>query len=199
MSDVQEFAYANNMQLNPAKCKVMSVDFLHNNSYQLLTVASSDVVLEHVSSFKLLRVYMARDLTWAVHCDFMLKKANRGLYALRSLRRCGVTASDMILVYTSLVRSILQYAYVMFSNLPLYLLDAIEKMQKRALQIIFPKLSYNDTRRIIACKRFITSLKLDKPVYKLVSSRTVDTQYNCVLRPRELKKFKYPWHYDHQV
>ena len=49
MSDVQEFAYANNMQLNPAKCKVMSVDFLHNNSYQLLTVASSDVVLEHVS------------------------------------------------------------------------------------------------------------------------------------------------------
>ena len=198
------------MQLNPAKCKVMSVDFLHNNSYQLLTVASSDVVLEHVSSFKLLRVYMAKDLTWAVHCDFMLKKANRGLYALRSLRRCGVTASDMILVYTSLVRSIVQYAYVMFSNLPLYLLDAIEKMQKRALQIIFPKLSYNgaltvsdlqslQNRRIMACKRFITSLKSDKPVYKLVSSRTVDTQYNCVLRPRELKKFKYPWHYDHQV
>ena len=87
---------------------------------------------------------MAKDLTWAVHCDFMVKKANRALYALRSLRRCGVTASDMILVYTSLVRSILQYAYVMFSNLPLYLLDAIEKMQKRALQIIFPKLSYNE-------------------------------------------------------
>ena len=66
----------------------------------------------------------------------MVKRANRGLYALRSLRRCGVPASDMILVYTSLVRSILKYAYVMFSNLPFYLSDAIEKMQKRALQII---------------------------------------------------------------
>ena len=98
----------------------------------------------------------------------------------------------------------------MFSNLPLYLLDAIEKMQKHALQIIFPKLSYSEAltvrdlqslknRRIIACKRFITSLKSDKAVYKLVSSRTVDTQYNCALRPRELKNFKYPWHFDHQV
>ena len=93
---------------------------------------------EHVSS-SLLGVYMAKDLTRAVHCDFMVKRANRGLYALRSLRRCGVPASDMILVYTSLVRSILKYAYVMFSNLPFYLSDAIEKMQKRALQIIFQR------------------------------------------------------------
>ena len=32
----------------------------------------------------------------------------------------------------------------MFSNLLLYLSDAIEKMQKRALQIVFPTLSYNE-------------------------------------------------------
>ena len=37
VSDVQEFAYANNMQLNPSKCKVMSVNFLHYNSYQCPT------------------------------------------------------------------------------------------------------------------------------------------------------------------
>ena len=57
----------------------------------------------------------------------------------------------------------------------------------------FPTLSYNEAltvsdlqslqnRRIMACERFITSLKPDNPVYKLVSSRTVDTQYNCSLR-----------------
>ena len=32
----------------------------------------------------------------------------------------------------------------MFSNLLLYLSDAIEKMQKRAPQIVFPTLSYNE-------------------------------------------------------
>ena len=141
VSDVREFAYANNMKLNPAKCKVMSVDFLHNNSYQWLSVASSDLVLEHVSSFKLLGVYMAKDLTWAVHCDFRKPTED----CTRSGRSgAAVPASDTILVYTSPVRSILQYAYVMFSNLPLYLSDAIEKMQKRAPQIVFPTLSYNE-------------------------------------------------------
>ena len=153
---------------------------------------------------------MAEELTWAVHCDFMVKRANRGLYALRSLRCCGVTASDMILVYTSLVRSILEYAYAVFSNLPLYLSHAIEKMQYCAPQIIFTMLSYAEAltvsdlqslqnRRIMAYKRPITSLKPDKPVCKLVSSRTVGSQYNYALRPKELKKLKYPWHFDHQV
>ena len=36
----------------------------------------------------------------------------------------------------------------MFSNLLLYLSDAIEKMQKRALQIVFPTLSYNEALRV---------------------------------------------------
>ena len=135
VSEVQEFAYANNMQLNPAKCKVMSVNFLHYNSYQCLPVASGGVVLEHVSSFKLLGIYMAEKLTWAVHCDFMVKRSNRRLHALRSLRRCRVPPSDMIQFYKSLLRSILEYDYVVFSNLPLYLSDTIEKMQKRALKL----------------------------------------------------------------
>lgn len=102
------------------------------------------------------------------------------------------------------------YAYVVFSNLPFYLSDTIEKMLKCAPQIIFPMLSYTEAltvndlqspqnRRIMACKRPITSLKPDNPVYKLVSSRTVGTQYNNALRPKELKKLKYPWHFDHQV
>ena len=43
-------------------------------------------------------------------------------------------------------------------------------------------------RRIMAYKRPIISLKPDKPVCKLVSSRTVGTQYNYALRPKELKK-----------
>ena len=56
VSDVQEFAYANNMQLNPAKCWAMSVDFLYYSSYQCPPVASGGVVFEHVSSFKQLGV-----------------------------------------------------------------------------------------------------------------------------------------------
>ena len=38
---------------------------------------------------------------------------------------------------------------------------------------------------IIECKRFITSLKPGNPLYKLVNSLIVDTQYNYASRPRE--------------
>ena len=91
-------------------------------------------MLEHVSSFKLLGVYMAEDLTWAVHCDFRKPTED----CTRSGRSgAAVPASDTILVYTSPVRSILQYAYVMFSNLPLYLSDAIKKIEKPHFKLFF--------------------------------------------------------------
>lgn len=55
-------------------------------------------MLEHVSSFKLLGVYMAEDLTWAVHCDFRKPTED----CTRSGRSgAAVPASDTILVYTS--------------------------------------------------------------------------------------------------
>ena len=92
----------------------------------------------------------------------MVKRANRRLFALRSLRRYGVPASDIILVHKSLVRSLLENACVVFSNLPLYLSDSIEEVQRRALQINLPMLSYTEAltvsnlqslkdRRIMAC------------------------------------------------
>ena len=123
ISDVQEFACTNSTRLSPLKCKVMSVDFLYFNSYQCPPVDTGGVVLEHVGSFKLLGVYILK--IWLGRYTVTLWWR---LFALRSLRLCGVPASDMILVYTSLVRSILECTCVVFSNLPLYLSDSIEKV-----------------------------------------------------------------------
>ena len=93
------------------------------------------------------------------------------------------------------VRSILEYRYAVYSNLPLYLSDAIEKSVKPipsknvSYVIINWSLDSNlqslQDRMIIECKRFITSLKPGNPVYKLVNSLIVDTQYNYASRPRE--------------
>ena len=48
-------------------------------------------------------------------------------------------------MYCSLQRSVLEYALVVFANLPQYLCMAVERMQERALRIIFgPDLSYED-------------------------------------------------------
>ena len=131
------------MCLNPPKCKMMAIDFLHYNSFQCPPAATCDCILEEVKSFKFLGVFISHELTWTVHCDYIMKKANRRLYALRQLRRCGLSAHYSVMVYYSLVRSILEYACVVFAALPQYLSDSLERIQKRALAIIFPGSIYS--------------------------------------------------------
>ena len=66
VSDVQEFASNNNMQLNPVKCKEMRVSFLHYNSYELQPIATGGTCIEEVTSFKSLGVYISNDFSWAI-------------------------------------------------------------------------------------------------------------------------------------
>ena len=100
--------------------------------------------------------------------------------------RCGVSAHDSVMVYCSLVRSILEYACVVFALLPQYLSDSLERLKKRALAIIFPGFTYSEAlnlagistlqdRRSAACYEFIAQLNPDNTVYKLVASRLEST------------------------
>ena len=89
-----------------------------------------------VSSFKLLGVTLSKDLSWNDHCDEMLKKACKRLYALRSLKAAGLNQKDLVLVYCSLVRSVVEYASPVWAALPIYLQDMLEAVQKKALHII---------------------------------------------------------------
>ena len=84
VNDVNSFAHCNNMQLNPSKCKLMRVDFLHYNSCYSQPIAVGGSVIESVESFKLLGVYISSDLSGSTHCDYIIKKSNRRLYALRN-------------------------------------------------------------------------------------------------------------------
>ena len=128
------------------------------------------------------------------HCDYIIKKSNRRLYALRKLKACGVQDGELVAVYCSLLRSVLEYASVVFANLPQYLCMALERVQKRALRIIFgPDLSYEDTlaragllsleaRRHLACKKFVTETMHASPLYRLISSRVISSQTSYSLR-----------------
>ena len=107
------------MRLNPRNRKTMTVDFLHYNSRVPWSSPNrgwwSDIV--QVSTFKPLGVHLSGDLTWAVHCDYIVKKANRWLYALRQLKKCKVPSADIVHIYCALIRSILEYASAVLSLL----------------------------------------------------------------------------------
>ena len=60
------------------------------------------------------------------------------------LKKSGAMEGELVLVYSSLICSVLEYASPVWANLPEYLSLLIEGVQKKALEIIFPGLPYRD-------------------------------------------------------
>ena len=100
----------------------------------------------------------------------IVKKASKRFHILRVLKRGGIPPHELILIYYALIRSVLEYCCIVWhNNLPAYLADSIERVQKRALNIILPGRSYRealsqlhysrlDERRDALCERTIKKI-----------------------------------------
>ena len=110
-------------------------------------------------------------------------KASKNLYALRLLKRAGVQEQDVLKVFRSSVRPILEYAVQAWQDIPDYLSDRIESVQKRAFKIIYPNSSpsqalslANETtlsnRRELLCRKFMAVMTdtRDHPLSCLMST-----------------------------
>ena len=99
----------------------------------------------------------------------------------------------------SFVRSVVEYAAPAWSNVTMYLSDSIETIQKRALRIIYPSLTYEDAlvhsslktlvaRRKDLCKSFMHKLRSNNinvnnnPVAQLINTQSQVPEHNYQLR-----------------
>ena len=100
---------------------------------------SEDGVLNFASSTLFLGLLSNNLLMQYTREMLIIKKASKRLYFLSELKRARVAKQDLVLFYTSCIRSILTYASpVFFYALPEYLKNELERIQKRALRIICP-------------------------------------------------------------
>ena len=85
----------------------------------------------------------------------IVKKASKGFHILRVLKRDGIPPHELILIYYALIRSVLEYCCIVWhNNLPAYLADSIERVQKRAPNIILPGMSsYREALSRLHCSR----------------------------------------------
>ena len=101
--------------------------------------------MNRVPVYKLLGVYISNDLRWNYHIEFILKKASRRLFSLRVLRKAGVPSKLIRLKdYLTTIRSILEYGAQVWKDIFAFLSDKLESVQRRALSIKYPSLSYTD-------------------------------------------------------
>ena len=76
----------------------------------------------------------------SVNSLIFAKGASR-LYLLRQLKRAKGDPAQLLCFYTTCIRPVSEYACQVFHNgLPEYLSDELEKIQRRALRIIFSDL-----------------------------------------------------------
>ena len=140
-NEIGTFAVEHGMRLNGPKCKDMLIEFLRCKPFSTTPIFINGVPIEQVSTHKILGVYT--DLSWNYHCEYIVKRARRRLYALRVLVKCGLSSQEVLQVYCSLVRSVLEYASLVWAGLPDYLSDLIESVQRQAMRIIMPNQSYD--------------------------------------------------------
>ena len=85
-------------------------------------------------------------LKWNSHIDSIIKKAQKCLHSLSQLKRFGLGTPGLVQFFFTYIRPITEYTCPVFrDSLPAYLSNELERVQKRAMSIIFPFCSYKES------------------------------------------------------
>ena len=106
------------MVLNPDKTKLLICNFSTSNQFQsLLSIPGSSNKIELSFETKLLGYWLTSDVKPDRHVSHILKIAYSRLWAIARLKSANVSDDDILLFYTTKVRSVVEYAASVFSSL----------------------------------------------------------------------------------
>ena len=107
--EIHDYCVEHKMKLNPKKCKEMYINFMRNSVTSLRPICVGYKEVERVGTYKLLGEIISDDFKWNAHVEFVIVKAAKRLFALRLLKRATVMPKDILKLYLSNVRSVLEY------------------------------------------------------------------------------------------
>ena len=99
------WADTNDMQINAEKTKELLFSFSKKH-HEIQPIRIGETVIEQVATSKLLGVTLSANLTWTSHVESLISKCTERLYLLFYLERAGVTQSDLVILYKSMIRSL---------------------------------------------------------------------------------------------
>ena len=136
LNDFSSWTGNNNMKLNPTKCCTMQVTFCKRPPPPE-PLFIDNVKLSVVTEAKILGIVVQANLKWDSHILQVVKKCNRKLYMLRSLKRFHIPLIDLVTVYSGYIRPVLEYGTPVFNGaLTKKQESQLETIQKRACKIM---------------------------------------------------------------
>ena len=97
----------NGMSLNPEKTKKLYINFSRGDK-NALPLEMDGKKIKRVVSTKLLGVTINNSLTWNEHVTNICDKTSKRIHYLTQLKRAGVSQSDLIQIYKSVVRPVME-------------------------------------------------------------------------------------------
>ena len=142
VDELVEKSKENRFQLNVAKCKELRISFAkHSVNLDPILVNGEAINVAH--TVKSLGLNISGDLRRNCHVSEISRKFVGRLYFLRQLKRAKIPTKELLTFYITTVRPVAEYACPVFHNaLPACLSAELEKLQKRAMRIIFPFMPY---------------------------------------------------------
>ena len=106
-----EWTNNNDMKINSEKSKEIIISFSHGDlCNEVPTILIDGKFVERVDHVKLLGITLSNDLTWKRHVENIVKKGGKIIYMLYQLKRAGVNQADLVTIYISVVRPVVEYA-----------------------------------------------------------------------------------------
>ena len=117
------------LHINATKCKILTIK---------KSEAYNDFVIPNVTAVEVLPILGVRFNnrgTWSSHVDSVVATSSRRFYAARILRR-SLSKSSMLLLYFSLIRSVMEYCAPLFISLSVRDCNRLDRIQRRFHRLI---------------------------------------------------------------
>ncbi len=138
-----------------------------------------------VDSHRHLGVTFSNTLNWAKHIENIISSADKRMFILKQLSR-KVPRKTLLVLYYSMIRSVLEYGCQVYGDLPAVLSDKLERVQYEAGRIICGALKNTSYEKIrielgwptLHSRRNFLSLSL---MYKIINGLTPSYIQNVIL------------------
>ena len=126
------------MSLNPDKTCLFIVNFSRQHQFRpLLEIPGRNLPIERVLQTKLLGYWFSHDMKTNRHVEHLLAICYKRIWAIRKLKKSGISEKDILHFYNFKIRSVLEANCIIYhSMLTQEETNDIERIQKIVLKII---------------------------------------------------------------